>query len=338
MVSYFDPRQSGDPSKGEPVRGIAAGNFSGNDTPPFLDLVTFVSQTGLSNGALGAAPFVAAYRLDGTANGLDPSMDVVDTGQGAQIAGLQDCTNGVPSPMYPCINDTLLVPWTIGQNHDVLIGVDRQTTKAFSFDPATLKARMTTTVADASSLMSSTIVPSNATVQSGHAVDMNGDGTSELVLSFAPPAADPASGMGAVEVCQIAAGTNAITVGTCDAITGAVTAVAPGVTCVDAARGHFAATDPTTTPAANDELVVLCHDPMTADSLVARVSYDGSVYHAVVIASGLGPLRAIQVGDVTGDGVDDIVAIRGDAGARSLTVLVQCDSRDLTCQQTGVAP
>jgi hypothetical protein len=39
-------------------------------------------------------------------------------------------------------------------------------------------------------------------------------------------------------------------------------------------------------------------------------------------------LRAIRTGDVTGDGVDDVVALQGAAGSSSLVVYRQCTSRD----------
>ena len=39
-------------------------------------------------------------------------------------------------------------------------------------------------------------------------------------------------------------------------------------------------------------------------------------------------LTSIQVGDVTGDGVDDIVALEGAAGTQSLVVFAQCTSRN----------
>ena len=54
-----------------------------------------------------------------------------------------------------------------------------------------------------------------------------------------------------------------------------------------------------------------------------------------MLATGLGDLRALALGDVTGDGIDDVVALQGDSGSRSMTVLVQCSSRDLACQRRG---
>ena len=80
-------------------------------------------------------------------------------------------------------------------------------------------------------------------------------------------------------------------------------------------------------------LILLCHDGSGA-SLLARVTAGT----ATILATGLPALRQIVVGDVTGDGVDDIVAIRGDSGDRAFTVLVQCNSRDLACQAGAVSP
>jgi hypothetical protein len=50
------------------------------------------------------------------------------------------------------------------------------------------------------------------------------------------------------------------------------------------------------------------------------------------------PLAAIRIGDVTGDGVADIVGLAGAVGARALVVYPQCSSRDLErCRAGGSA-
>lgn len=44
-------------------------------------------------------------------------------------------------------------------------------------------------------------------------------------------------------------------------------------------------------------------------------------------------LEALHVGDVTGDGLDDVAAIANDHGAQTLEVFRQCSSRDAsTCR------
>ena len=59
-------------------------------------------------------------------------------------------------------------------------------------------------------------------------------------------------------------------------------------------------------------------------------------YTVTALTHVAGALGAIQIGDVTGDGVDDVIGLEGEAGGRSLVVFPQCTSRDsATCARTG---
>ncbi|HEY1546877.1 MAG TPA: VCBS repeat-containing protein [Kofleriaceae bacterium] len=325
MLSYFEPRAGADPSRDAPMRSVVTGHFGGGN-PQYLDIVSMLAG---DSGTADAAP-VIAYRLDGTPAGLDPS-DPIDLVFGEQVTGLEDCTVGDPSTgKSPCIRDATALAWATGSAHDVIVGVDHETPpQAFRVDPWTFAPK-----ADAQGSAMATTLPvptamagSGAVAHTAFAFDV--DGSDELVLAFAPAQTADASGPGLVEACAMDA-TGVPT--SCTDLGALVATVAPGVQCVDAGAGVFAMAGPTLA-APTASLIVLCHDS-TGASLLARVA-NGS---ATVLATGLPPLRQIAVGDVTGDGVDDIVAIRGDSGDRALTVLVQCSSRDLACQAAAVAP
>jgi hypothetical protein len=171
-------------------------------------------------------------------------------------------------------------------------------------------------------------VPHNSIERAMYAVDLDGDGNSELVATFGPGPKAAAAGPGVVLVCDVASGVPQ----PCADVATAVVAVAPDIaTCVDAAPGHFAYRDPFTTSAGpGTDLVVLCFDTAAVGSLF-RVTRDPAGFHAELVDHGVGALRSIRVGDVTGDGVDDVIAIQGVGSEESLVVFRQCTSRDTTC-------
>jgi hypothetical protein len=328
MLSFYDPRPDDDPLRNDVFRQVVGGDFSSSATE-HRDLLAFLP----TSNAVGT-PSITGYELAGTDAGLDPN-NALNSSHGAKITGLDDCQlNAATASGAPCIRNAMLVPWTTAPRHDIVIGVDRQPTpQGYVIDPWAFTPGGTTAATPSAAVTAA--VPAGAIVHASAAIDLDGNGLPQLVLAFGPAETAPASAAGLVEICTM--GATGIPQ-SCSDVADAVKQVAPGVTaCVDAAPGHFAAAGPTSTPGTAAELVVLCHDK-TGDSLVARVARIAGTFQATVVASSLGPLRSIAIGDVTGDGVDDIVAIRGDAGARAFTVLAQCESRDLTCQATGVAP
>lgn len=128
------------------------------------------------------------------------------------------------------------------------------------------------------------------------AADLDGDGAPELIATFD----------GALLVCTVdASGAPA-----------ACTDVSPAMNCLDAAPARLGT---------GTDLVALCHDG--TESVLYRI-HDGA---ADVLARSPRDLRRLRVGDVDGDGLDDIVAAAGEQGEQSLLVFPQCSSRDLTC-------
>ncbi len=323
MLAYFDPRPSGDPPPHYAYRGVVAGDFvASTGTSQYPDVLAFAPVA----SATGDLP-IKMFRLDGTAAGLDPN-DPLDHDDGVAIAGVTYCSND-PAAGGPCLDDAVLIAWPTATNHDVVIGVDRESPpRAFVIDPWSTAPSATAAPAVTAG------VPAGANIRSLRAVDLDGDGTPELVVAFSPSADAAASDPGLVLACTVAA--NGVP-STCSDLGAVVAGVLPGATCSDAAPGTVAFRDPTTPASVGTSLIALCHDA-TGDGALVRIDSSAGSYSATEIASGLGSLRAVEVGDVTGDGVDDIVALQGDAGSRSITVLAQCSSRDLACQQTAVQP
>jgi len=323
MLAYFDPRPSSDPPPHYAYRAVVAGDFVASPgASQFPDVLGFAPVLSATSGLT-----IKMFRLDGTAAGLDPN-DPLDHADGVAIAGVTYCS-GDQTASGPCVDDAVLIAWSTAASHDVVIGVDRESPpRAFVIDPwSAAPSAVTATAVTAS-------VPAGATIRSLRAVDLDGDGTPELVVAFAPAVDAPASDPGLILACAVAA--NGVP-SSCSDLGAVVAGVLPGATCSDASAGTVAFRDPTTPASIGTPLVALCHDA-TGDGVLVRIDSSAGSYTATVIASGLAALRAIEVGDVTGDGVDDIVALQGDAGSRSITVLAQCSSRDLACQQTAVQP
>ena len=181
------------------------------------------------------------------------------------------------------------------------------------FDPSS--SSTTITAAKATGFVP---IPTDSIPQSLHAADLDGDGTLELIAAFE---SDTASG--GVLVCAVDAmgQPNSCT----DVVTTAILPLSATASCFDAAPGHFTARDRFATGAAPADLIVACHD---TGSTLYRVTKSGDTYTADVLLHTASTLTSIQVGDVTGDGIDDVVALEGASGTESLVVFAQCSSRN----------
>ncbi len=115
MISFFDPRRTGDALAGAAFRQLAVGHFNpAAPASPYHDLVAFIP--GSASPTAGTTDSTA-YRLDGTANGLDP-QDPVNIAHGQVITNLAGCSFGPSSA--PCVQSTLLTPWPTAADHDLL--------------------------------------------------------------------------------------------------------------------------------------------------------------------------------------------------------------------------
>jgi hypothetical protein len=290
-------------------RGAVVGNFvdSMPQRPDLLAIATPTQDPGAPSGLL-------AFRVAGGEAGLDSSPN-----NGVPASGLADC----PMGSGVCVDDALYLTYPISDTRDVVLAIDHASPPHTArLDPsgATLASQPMPAVVSGLS--------AGATVRSLHAADIDGDGTFELIASFAAQGpSGPTAGF--VRACTMQNGMPT----QCQDLAPLVVGAVPGiVACTDGAPGRIGPRGPFVVPSAARDLVLLCHSAGNAatqsQSSLFRVFHDGT--QLVVDPSPLAvapSLRSIRLADVTGDGVDDVVALQGDT-SRSLIVFPQCSSRD----------
>lgn len=325
LLSYFDPRSSdGDEASDRnttTMRAVVVGRFV---PPAGRDAITIAVDT-----AGAAAPQV--WRLPSLPGGLDATVSA-----GVPTSGLAGCASSQDGTGL-CVGDALYLPWEVAPERDVVIAVDRSTPPhAVVFDPGAAS------VIAASPLAAITAaLPADVIVRSLHAADLDGDGAAELVVSAAPRVGSQATGV--ILVCAVRAEGLAITVDGCEDVSVAIRAdsEALGVvlaSCVDAAPARLTAAAPGS-PASSGarDLVVACR---TEGSVLYRVHRGAAGVEVSVLARTATDIAAVRAGDVTGDGLDDVLALEGATGARTLVVFRQCSSRDIEAcaRQSGSQP
>jgi len=312
MLSFFDPRS--DVGNEDSIasttifRGQVIGRFEESSPRPEVAMLAAL-RAGLSVDSVGRVG-MRAWSVKGTEDGLDATRT-----DGNEITNVDDCS--VQGGMGLCVDEALYLPWAVSDTRDVVIAVDRRTQGAV-FDPAKLvnnklaATPFTLTVANKSQ------------VRSMRASDLDGDGAKDLIITFGP-AGQPSS---SVLFCQVdATGTP----NNCRDLVEDIVAAYPSTTaCVDAAPGRFTLTGVGGAAAVASDLVVLCRD---GGSTLHRVRIDADGTHVELLGRAPPGLAALQVGDVTGDQVDDVVALVGDPGSRTLVVFPQCTNRDTSCQE-----
>jgi len=174
-------------------------------------------------------------------------------------------------------------------------------------------------------------------------LDLDGDGSAELVVAFGTdPALRAASTKGIVVACQVDAG-GGVVVGSCQDLGDAVADGEGGAQCIDAAVAHvtpvqLALGTPASPPPPS--LLMLCHRLLAGSSEVFRISHDAAGYHAQrVLRITSTSVERIFTGDLDGDAVDDLVALDVAPGALlpEITIYPQCTSQAID-SECVVAP
>ncbi|MDX2087270.1 MAG: VCBS repeat-containing protein [Kofleriaceae bacterium] len=323
MVAYFDPRfhpEQGD-NRGSQrettrLRSIVIGKFAGD-----ARLDTFAIAVDNEPADDVEVPSLA-WRMEGTPFGPNATETM-----GLPMSGFSDC---VVDNTGLCVRDARYIAWPSSDDKDVVIAVDRSPSpKAMMFDAST------PTIQASALPMVSDKLPAMSVVRSIHATDLDGDGARELVIASATRAGG--EGESALLVCQMS---DAAPTACEDLVPAIRLAVSDGeeplTSCVDAAPGRITPGGALADATAGSDLIALCR--IANSSALYRVRRTGGGFDVSLLARTSARLEGLRVGDVTGDGVDDVLAIEGESGAQSLVVFPQCDSRDLaSCQRSASA-
>ncbi len=316
MTPYYDPR--GDkivsgtvPRDVTDLRAAVVGRFVSEDLA--LDPMVFaVDKVGTAMPQL--------WRVPATQEGPDGTAT-----PGIPTTGFADCTVGVGPKL--CVRDALYLAWPVSPTRDVAIAVDRSTPgNAVSFDPGT-----GATVAAAPIGAITALLSARTNVRSMNRADLDGDGTLELVIAAAPRGAGDTES--AILVCTVVNGIPT----TCNDLVPDIIAATQGTdavvtTCIDAAPARIAFRDSMSTATGGQDLIAICR---AGGSALYRI-HRGVAGLEVTVLARTQRLGALRIGDVTGDGLDDVIAIEGDSGAQSLVVFPQCSSRNLgACARGG---
>jgi hypothetical protein len=328
MIAFFDPRQQplAGPSQ---FRGVVTGRFGlgsfGNDVLAFEELGGS-TRVYLSLGA--------------TSGQLDPSQlasnadDLIDCKLSTQPGG----DNTV------CIEDAHFVAWPLSpespDTRDVVLAIDNQR-RISMIDPQDLTPNQPVQMQH---WPGSIDAPPGAVVHKVQRIDIAGE--PRLLVSLQPgPGANPFEAA-AVNLCRLDPATGPSCVNLDTRVSDDFeAAIGSRQVCVDAGQARVAPAsrfDPPDTD--QPDLLILCRPDMPIDGFVAggeglyRISFepDGEIRRV----DNLLFTRAdeLQIGDVSGDGIDDVILLDRQAQIPRLAVLRQCNSRETECGKVSSQP
>lgn len=312
LLPYFNPMPSPAAAilqKAHQFRGAVVGRFAGGDELADIAAIGVPVQGHPDNNA--STP-IKAWVMRGTTVGPDGTVT-----PGKPITGVIDCTRTI-APSGLCVDDAFFLAWH-STDRDVVLMFARNGVGLV--DPASVNAALPLTTAPGKLNDHAGLGFRNAV-----AADLDGDDREDVIAVFSKPEvpqwkvlACKNTGAGALDCYDHEPGLRAI----------------PGVErCVDAAPGKIRYEDPFSPESVGSDLIVLCRSGPSS-SLLIRVSTEGDGYKYEELMRVPEVLESLRVGDVTGDGLDDIAVLSNDHGAETLEVMRQCSSRDANVCRGG---
>jgi hypothetical protein len=331
MLAFFDPRFAAGPES--QFRGVVAGKFSALSTQSndviAIEQDRLAVTAYLSPGATGSE--LEPLTVASGANLLFRACDLID-----------DTLDPTASGTF-CVADARYVAWP-DVDHDVVLGIDSKH-ELIWFDPAKMRNNEGLTATDGGSFPNSIAPPNGAVVRKFRRIDI--DGAPRLLISLGTPLDLTSSdSAGAAYLCTFdkTTGLDCLDIGAAMSDF-ALANGGPEITCIDAGVGRFERVRRFEPPAKlSPDLVVLCYPTGEFfNAKLLRVSLEFLLDPVDPLADEPVPLienlfffaETFEVGDVSGDGIDDIVLKDSMQG---LVIHTQCTSRDLGCGQFKETP
>lgn len=327
LLSFFDPRPPG-------TLNVAATDSS---------FVAVAARNGTPRPQ-GHVTDVLAIEV---ANSSTQLWSLVNAGRGGfmqsqPVGGVNECEGGTnkqqeQQPAQFCTGTARYLRWPLA-DRDVVIAVNAGWEfRTLVLDPARPGAEVTMVAA-----LDDTIKQRSLAVRSLHAINVDGDPELELVASFGQRRGNEIADMlddgtiGYTLVCEVDAN------GRPQSCTDLVDLVPElvGWACVDSAPGGIAPRGRLDLPVGSaTTFAVLCHrrDAMYGgkEGQLFRLEHASGAYVLRTLWSRFdaGFIERIKLADVTGDGIDDLLATLASPNERSEYVLVipQCAASDIEC-------
>lgn len=323
MQAFFDPREAlaDGPSRGlgGDLGGVIPGHFGGGGGHDILGLAT-------TNNNLASTLYVTPAAPGGELSGTASCGDVATLQRCAVVSSNQ----GTAAGLDLCTNLASYISWAVSATHDVVIGIDGYGNAA-TFDPVQTGDCMTIPDMTANNWSTKLALARRDEARKVRSVEPVGPDSSELAISFAPGHAGLPTDA-AIRVCTIENGAAASCEDPASMISGQL---GVPVVCSDLASGR--ATEVSRfggAPSPLRDLIAACQTP--GGRFVYRLSrFDGLTQITELFALGAGD--EIEVGDVNGDAIDDIVVLERGATESTLHVYTQCTSRNASdCEQAEI--
>jgi len=306
LVSYFDPRGTGQTGSG--FTGVVTGQFALPPAAPQpIDVIAFDWRQSAKKGTLYINPGAGGGKLNETVvpgtTGM-PSPVWYDT---------NDLTGGVCDRDRFCLEHARFVA-VPRSPLDIVIGIEASSTpKTLLIDPSMLRptsdplASMVNNLGNVPALEGA-----QSSIRSLRAADVDGDGIVDVLAAFGDGVRICLSLSSCVPMSQLVP-----ELGTCQD-------VAPARV---QARGHF---DPPLPADQPTPFVLLCTVGDTRS--VYRVVHDSEGFHGDKLFDVHPSAERFQIGDVSGDGIDDILVLDREGLFPQIRAYVQCSSRDVACR------
>jgi hypothetical protein len=311
LLPFFDPRDSTRLADSFGMRSTIAGTF-GPAAGPYKDLFAIEESSATPKGTF-------AYLIVPDPFG---AMSVAATYESPAI---EVCTNGDHDGL--CIDGAQFETYrpNASATQDLIVGLDTSPAyHAVGFDPSTLAVTTPQPISLAAlGLLSGAVslVPHQLYV-----ADIDGDGTTELVAGYAPTGANDVT-LGNVIACH-------------PSPAGTIECEAPaldGWTCSAMAPANVVRRERFDAPLGrtSQDFVAVCVKAKTdPHPELVHFWYDAGAFHSEAMFGLPINTRYIVVGDITGDGIDDVLAFDKEPQTATSTaipllhVYVQCTSRE----------